>query len=105
MNEQEYTIERLHEEAMELAQLALLYNQQAADLEFEAAKRLLPIPENEPTRGILYRSAATLYLRANDPYASKRCANDGLSGFPNKRTAFELRQVLNLAVADIKERE
>lgn len=88
------SVRDLHDEAMGLAvaaqrahesgnikeevQLALL----ACDLERQAAIQLDPIPEDEPTRSILFCSAASLAWQGGDNMLCERLCYDGLRGFP-----------------------
>jgi hypothetical protein len=71
------TIKNIHREAMEHTDLALVarrqgdeiaassYFRRAYELELQAASSFLDKPNDEPTRSILYRSAATLALDCN----------------------------------------
>ncbi len=104
-----YTVRSLHDEAMELAQLALVARQtgdqeRAAALTLEAfgceAQAADLVPEgvdSEPTRSILYRSAAWLALQANLPDEAVRLAKQGLAGSPPPEIAAELEEALATA--------
>ena len=50
----------------------------------------------EPTRSILYRSAASLAWNCQDYPEVKRLAAEGLSGAPPSRIAGELRELLEM---------
>ena len=86
------SVRELHDEAMRLAQLAQVARhngdeQQADELARQAyqceaqAAELVPTDEyTEPTRSILYRSAASLALQAREFDEAKRLISEGLSG-------------------------
>ena len=71
-------VRELHEKAMNLAELAFVAKlegdlvkasqlfRQAFEKEAEAAKLVPATPSSEPTRSILYRSAASLALDCNE---------------------------------------
>lgn len=97
-------ISKLHNEAMELAEEAilrekrktataeeiLLLNKQAYEKERIVA---LAVTE-EPTRSILLRSAATLALKAQNYAAVQELVKVGLSGEPPAEIKEELEQLL-----------
>jgi hypothetical protein len=70
-------------------------NQRAFYLEAEAAEALADSLDVEPTRSILYRSAATLAVRCGKLHAGERLASKGLAGRPSKEIAEELDMVLD----------
>ena len=88
------TVKELHDKAMRLAHLALVarHNQewtQAEDLAREACKYETQaadlVPEgqaSEPTRSILYRSAASLAYQSKDFRMAERLIIKGLLGYP-----------------------
>jgi len=96
---------RLHEAAMDFAdkgvlerikghdQLALGYFRQAFENERQAASTLVKKLDVEPTRSILYRSAASLALECNEIREAERLAAEGLSGNPPEEIAAELRAI------------
>ena len=98
-------VRELHERAMELAQAALLEREsgndvraielvkEAAPLELMAAERLPKTRESEPTRSILFRSAAALALQAQDFETAERLVYDGLAGFPPPSVRQELLEL------------
>ena len=100
------TVQELHNKAMELAEHALLaarasdkdqaadLNRQALDLEREAASQLPATIENEPSRSILYRSAATLALDCHEYEEAERLVHMGLGGFPPEDIESELSNLL-----------
>ena len=59
----------------------LLYKE-AYELEAEAAKLIAVTPESEPTRSILYLSAASLAAEAKEFNGAIKLIADGLRGFP-----------------------
>lgn len=98
-------VRELHSKAMELAHLSMvarhtqdwdraeslareahLYESQAAEL----------VPEgqaSEPTRSILYRSAASLAYQCKDFRAAQRLIAKGLSGYPTPQVEQELKDL------------
>ena len=103
------TVRSLHDEAMELAQLALVARhtgdlaraatlaREAFGLEAQAADLVPDGAASEPTRSILYRSAAWLALQANLPDEALRLAERGLAGSPPALIAAELEEALATA--------
>lgn len=95
-------VEQLHDKAMELADESDLakikgnpesandFAMMACDYEEKAAALVSAIPENEPTRGILYRSAASLAYWYKDYPRALRLIKEGLSGFPAGEIAEEM---------------
>jgi hypothetical protein len=66
---------------------------QALALELEAAERIPKTPESEPTRSILYRSAAALAYKAGDFQTAQRLVFEALSGYPSPRVEQELKDL------------
>ena len=66
---------------------------QAFETEREAAELLTETHEHEPTRSILFRSAATLALDCGEYREAERLATLGLMGNPPEAIALELRIV------------
>src|SRR5947209_2385099 len=64
--------------------------QQAFEAEREAAELLTDSSEYEPTRSILFRSAATLALDCGEYGEAERLAAAGLMGNPPEALAHEL---------------
>ena len=105
------TVRSLHDEAMALAQLALVARhtgdlaraaalaREACGLEAQAASLVPEGADSEPTRSILHRSAAWLALDANLPEEAIRLAERGLAGSPPAAIAVELKEVLAAARA------
>ncbi len=96
----------LHDKAMKLAQLAMIAREQgeparsetlareACDYEMRAAE-LIPLDSSsEPTRSILYRSAASLACQARDFTLALRLVGMGLAGYPPKRVKDEMLQLV-----------
>jgi hypothetical protein len=109
MNDMTSTIDELHQKAMELAdeafyakreeQLSLAQSKYLSAFEYERAAAMLLVNEysQEPTRSVLFRSAANLLL--NLPYPdteryrqAERMVAFGLSGNPPAEIAEELRE-------------
>ena len=67
--------------------------QEAFENERQAAELLTDAYEYEPTRSILFRSAATLALDCADYGETNRLAAAGLAGNPPMAVAQELRDV------------
>ncbi|HEX9640085.1 MAG TPA: hypothetical protein VGB13_02085, partial [Candidatus Krumholzibacteria bacterium] len=95
-----------HQRAMELAETAILarmsgnsedaarLNREALVLESEAAAELRDQFGAEPTRSVLYRSAATIALDCDELVEAERLIAAGLCGRPPDYLADELRQLL-----------
>lgn len=98
----------LHNTALELADTAYIAQKRgnsedakfyalcAMSYEIMAAQRLLPNADNEPTRSIIYRSAATLAIWAGDYNLALYLAREGLT----PHTPANIRQDLD----DIKKK-
>lgn len=103
------TVKELHHQAMELAEKANKLRDagdlvearavyaQAADREFTAARAAT----KQPSRAILYRSAASLDLMAGHPNTAISAAVAGLQGSPPPEIEAELREVIVRAEAMI----
>ncbi len=106
MNTTNNASNNLHEQAMHLAELALLEEksnnlsqaqalfQKAFLLEQKEAMTLVNAFKQEPSRSVLFRSAAYLALKAGLFREAERMAAFGLSGNPPDEIAVELREVL-----------
>jgi hypothetical protein len=105
-------IQDLHQTAMDLAETADLAKlrgeieqsqqllQQAFEMETRAAQILIDRPDAEPTRSILYRSAASLAIDCGEPTQAERLIATALSGNPPPEIAEELKDLfiqINLA--------
>jgi hypothetical protein len=100
------SVRELHQEAMRLADLALdckrrgdpeaAYINLVAALDFEkrAALSAAQHPNCEPTRSILFRSAASLAIQANLPEEARALIIEGLDGKPPKEIATELQALV-----------
>jgi hypothetical protein len=105
------TVRELHDQAMRLAQQALVAREsgdlaraevlarQALPLEIQAAERIAKVPANEPTRAILYRSAASLAYQCQDFAAAQRLVAEGLAGSPPPRVEQELKDLAEMIMA------
>lgn len=99
------TVNDLHPKAMDLAESAFLYRNkgemetakglflEALALEQQAASLLPAISESEPSRSVLYRSAASLAFNACDYDTADRLVAYGLSGFPPPEVKAELKNL------------
>ena len=99
------TVDKLHHRAMDLADKAFRSRRrgdqgrakelfiEALALERQAALLLPPLEENEPSRSILFRSAASLAFNGADYKAADRLVAHGLSGFPPAEIEEELRNL------------
>lgn len=99
-------LERLHREAMEVAEEASLERikgdpsravqlmKQALAKEKVAAGTLANDTSMEPTRSVLYRSAASLALECGDARDAEKLISMALSGNPPDEIAVELRDLL-----------
>lgn len=98
-------LNRTHDRAMELANLAALARkrgdeqkalalfQQAFELEREVANLIAPT-DLEPSRSIIHHSAATLALDCGEVRAAEKLIAAGLAGNPPEAIAHELRALL-----------
>lgn len=97
-------VRELHDEAMKLAELSMVayHNglQDGAKLANEAyrletqAAELVPDGESsEPTRSILYLSAASLAQQCSEFQAARRLVAEGLAGHPSPRIERELKEL------------
>lgn len=96
-------VRELHEKAMDLAEIASVAKLrgdletakqlfwQAYENEVQAARLVPDDPSYEPTRSILYRSAASLALDCSDFREAERLIAEGLAGHPPEEIAEELR--------------
>lgn len=94
---------QVHREAMQIAQEAFVAKQngsneeavalyeRAFELEKMAALSLLQFYDKEPTRSILFRSAAALAKNSNNYRAAEQMVSYGLAGNPPSDIADELR--------------
>jgi hypothetical protein len=99
-------ISKLHRKAMEFADSAFMAEKSqnygtarelfdsAFQLESEAARSLINEFNQEPTRSVFFRSAATLALYAGKTLEAERLVASALSGFPPDEIAQELRDLL-----------
>jgi len=95
---------QLHKQAMEFADKALLNEKndrpsqakkqykQAFQLEKQAAMILVADYATEPSRSVLFRSAAFLAIKATEYREAERMAAFGLTGNPPSEIAQELRK-------------
>jgi len=100
-------VRELHDEAMGLAQLAVVARHQgeleraaalsrkAYELEASAADAVPYKEESEPTRSILYRSAASLAYQCQELGAARRMVAQGLAGYPPPDVQIELEDLFS----------
>ena len=99
------TVRELHDKAMNLAHLAVVarHNQeweraellarQAYECESQAAELIPEQQTSEPTRSILYRSAASLAYQCKEFAVAQRLIAKGLSGYPLPQVEQELKDL------------
>ena len=99
------SVKELHKKAMELAEFAFVAKlrgnpvkaeellRQAFEYESQAARLVPDEPSSEPTRSILYSSAATLALDCNEPREAEELIAEGLAGNPAPEIEQELRDL------------
>jgi predicted Zn-dependent protease len=68
---------------------------QAYEKEREAAEMLKPCVEAEPSRSVLFRSAASLALECGKIQEAKELIDAGLAGFPPEEIIDELKDLLD----------
>jgi hypothetical protein len=98
-------VHELHEKAMEISDLAeierlkknhvksLRMYQEAFELEKQAAELLTGRKDVEPTRSVLFRSAASLALICNNSGEAVRLVDIGLDGNPPAEIEEELMEI------------
>lgn len=99
-------INQEHNKAMELAQIASIYQKQgkisdakklfneAFNHELTAALELIQTTDKEPTRSILFRSAASLAKKCSLFSEANDLANLGINGNPPDKIKDELNELL-----------
>jgi hypothetical protein len=99
-------IQELHQEAMALAEMGLMAKhkgelenanvlfRQAFDKEKKSAEHFKNLLNEEPTRSVFYRSAASLALLCQEFREAERLIAFALSGNPPFEIAEELRELL-----------
>ena len=100
--------EQLHEQAVDIAEEAVAAHRkgdaesakalflQALELEVQAASAFPATAESEPTRSILYRSAAALACHAKEYDRAEQLIACGLSGYPPMEIKAELKALQEL---------
>ena len=100
------TVRELHDKAAELAQMAMVARyegrmEEAKDLarraleyELHAAKLVPDEESSEPTRSILYLSAASLAYQCKDLQTAQRLVAEGLCGYPPPKVEQDLKDLL-----------
>lgn len=99
------TVRELHDKAMKLAHLAMVARhsqeweraetlaRQAYEHEAQAAELVSEDQVSEPTRSILYRSAASLAYQCKEFVIAQRLIAKGLSGYPPPQVEQELKDL------------
>jgi hypothetical protein len=99
------TVRELHDKAAKLAQLAMIARhegereraedlaRQAYEYESQAAELVPDDKSSEPTRSILYLSAASLAYQCREFQTAQRLIAKGLSGYPPPRTEQDLKDL------------
>jgi uncharacterized protein HemY len=99
------TVCELHDRATELTQMALVARhegrieeatdlvRQAAEYETQAARLIPDDKSSEPTRSILYLSAASLAYQIKDLQTAQRLVAEGLSGYPSPKAERDFRDL------------
>ena len=101
-------ISSLHDQAMDIAEAAFdarrrspesarALFRQALELEAKAAMLLADQADYEPTRSVVFRSAASLALNCGDLPQARRLAIQGISGNPPREIADELGDIFQQA--------
>ena len=106
-------VRELHNKAMELAQIAMVarhnrewekadkLSRQAYEHESQAAALIPEKESNEPTRSILYRSAASLAFQCKEFSIAQKLVSKGLSGYPAPEVEQELKDLYEQTSKDI----
>lgn len=104
-------INDLHEQAMDLAEAAVIARtsgderearrqfQAALKLASEAAGRIAPSATEEPMRSVIHRSAASLAINCEEFRMAEKLLAVGLSGDPPVELANEMRDLLEQVYA------
>jgi len=99
-------VRKLHDDGMALAEKASVARlkgdleqansllRQAYEIEVKAAQLLIDVSSPEPTRSVLFRSAASLAIDCNELREAERLIATALSGNPPAYIAEELRDLL-----------
>ena len=99
------SVRELHTKAMDLAEFAFVaklrgnlgksdqLSRQAFEYEAQAARLVPDEPSSEPTRSVLYSSAAWLALDCEELREAERLVAAGLAGHPPEDIAEELREL------------
>lgn len=99
------TVRQLHDKAAELGQLAMIARykgdekqakslaRRAYEYEVQAAELVPDIESAEPTRSILYLSAASFAYQCKEFQAAQRLVAKGLSGYPPPKVEQDLKNL------------
>jgi hypothetical protein len=83
-----------HRTAMARMARAMYLMRDALYEEEQAARSLPPTPDSEPSRSVLYRSAAAIAVQCGQLERAKHLACEGLTGATPPEIAEELRAVI-----------
>jgi len=89
--------------AMDLCQQASMLTRQAADLEEQAA-RMVPYAKSEPSRSIMFLSAASLAFQCGRFERVIDLASEGLRGEPRDETCRGLENIITDAIRELRRR-
>lgn len=95
------TVREYHDKAMIHSDKAIEEYRKAFEYEQKAAMMLLNEKEMEPTRSILFRSAACLAYKSGYYSFSVKMAQEGLNGMPPFEIREELKDVLDNALKEV----
>lgn len=99
------TVRGLHDRATDLSQMAVVARyegrieeardlaRQAFEYEIQAASLVPDKESSEPTRSILYLSAASLAYQCKNLQTAQRLVAEGLSGYPSLKVEQDLRDL------------
>jgi hypothetical protein len=68
---------------------------QACELESESAFHVEKLPENEPSRSMLFLGAASLAWYGEDFELAERLVGEGMSGYPSDNTKNDLKKLFD----------
>jgi hypothetical protein len=98
---------KLHDDAMLLMNEAILLEKEnkfeeaklkfldACNIELKSASLVEKLPENEPSRSILYLGAASLAWRGEDFEFAERLISEGMNGYPPEQVKKDLMKLLS----------
>jgi len=108
------TVRELHDKSAELAQAAMVARhegreeeakslaRQALEYELQAAGLVPKEQASEPTRSILYLSAASLAYQCKDLQTAQRLVAEGLSGYPPPKVEEDLQDLFEQVAQELQ---